>query len=379
MLNKKETESFFISSIDNEYIKKCVDLHKELGAFKRRPLTTIGTDFIKEKMNISIGLAFVIFQFLSYWINGVLIFYISYHFSNNLLKSIVSCIFFYSLFSVIFAFYRPIYSYDEPIQYLFILSSLFFLFNGKKLLFSICLILSIVSRETSLLLIPSLLILNQNKYIPIYNGALKINLIYFLGPIVFYFLYRFQFDYLFLNDYSDNPIVRFKNLSFNFQNKEFIIETIMALVNCTILPTYILIISRKKFLIFKTFFQSYFLALIINTSIVLISSYAREARLFTLPVLLVTPVIGIIIIDMFKKFEPYKTKRFILSCFLMFVFSKFIFLITNEKFYTTTIGMPEENFFNEYSSILLLIIALHFCFVEIYKTKKSIKEKNRFY
>ena len=243
------------------------------------------------------------------------------------------------------------------------------------MLFSICLILSIVSRETSLLLIPSLLILNQNKYIPIYNGALKINLIYFLGPIVFYFIYRFQFDYLFLNDYSDNPILRFKNLSFNFQNKEFIIETIMALVNCTILPTYILITSRKKFLAYKTFFQSYFLALIINTSIVLISSYAREARLFTLPVLLVTPVIGIIIIDMFKKFEPYKTKRFILSCFLMFVFSKFIFLITNEKFYTTTIGMPEENFFNEYSSILLLIIALHFCFVEIYKTKNLLKKK----
>lgn len=65
-------------------------------------------------------------------------------------------VFFHLLPTVLFAFFPPMYTYDEPLQYILLFLALIEFANRRRLLFMFWFSLAMLARETSAILLPSL-------------------------------------------------------------------------------------------------------------------------------------------------------------------------------------------------------------------------------
>ena len=143
----------------NDGMQDILNLHTTFPPFARRPLTTwaVKGTMLFFKCNASTG--FTIINFLFLYLNGIIIYFLSLSGNNNSTQSILNSIAFYLSFSVFFSFFAPIYTYDEPIQYFCLLGAIYFLAQKKWFVYLLAmpfLWLSLVARETSVLLFPAL-------------------------------------------------------------------------------------------------------------------------------------------------------------------------------------------------------------------------------
>ncbi|NNE77347.1 MAG: hypothetical protein HKN31_09775, partial [Pricia sp.] len=152
MLNENNTK------ISHVFLKSQIDYHKEIAPFARRPLTTLLIESTISSLSLRPGHAFILVNFFLLFVSGVLMYKLSSMLKATPIQALFNMAIYFSSFSVLFAFYPPVFSYDEPLQYCFILTALMAYVRQKWGLYILLFTLSLISRETSLLLLPALLL-----------------------------------------------------------------------------------------------------------------------------------------------------------------------------------------------------------------------------
>ena len=115
----------FKAEIDQGYLKEVYEFHKTVqAAFMKRPITTFLIEKIHQFFSIEIGTSFVVLNFSCLFLSSLLLFYLSKLLTKSTLKAYVNSLIFFLCFPIIFMFFVPIYTYDEPLQLVFIFAGL---------------------------------------------------------------------------------------------------------------------------------------------------------------------------------------------------------------------------------------------------------------
>lgn len=176
------------------------------------------------------------------------------------------------------AFFITNYTYDEPLQYLFLFTSLLALLKNNTALFFISFLLAVFTKETSVLFIGFLLLHYYKSRKEIFYSSLIA-----LGLFIAFQLFFFTEGNLLGVQAS-----RLELFDFNFETADRSLESIVSFLMVTLLGV---LLSIKVEKVFKWRF-SFFVILLINTAAVMCFAYSRESRLFALPLILFWPFAG---------------------------------------------------------------------------------------
>ncbi|HOY32083.1 MAG TPA: hypothetical protein PKW80_09410 [Bacteroidales bacterium] len=369
MINFK-TDSINTSktSISNDYLSAVIVYHKTEPAFAKRPLTTFLIEGFSKITSLNLGLSFTIINFFLFFLVGILIFYGSLALGNHLKASVLSIVCFFLSFTVLFSFFRSNYSYDEPLQYFFILIALFALFYKNWFVYIFSFSFALIVRESSVFLLPSIALFlfpDKEKTESFINWKYLKRIIVLSIPVFVYLLFLFVYlTYFRIWNQSKTDISgRLSYFHYNFQDANFSNESIISLFLAVGLHFYFIFWYLKDAgltLFERKLIKSFILTLIINSVVILLAAKAREIRLFALPLLFVWPIIGKVVLSEFKLMKTgYKNLKNLLFVPL-FLFLSFISLIISNYIYTLTEPDRNENFFHEYLGITLVLISLHF-------------------
>ena len=359
--------------VSNEYLTSAVEFHKSLPAFQKRPLTTFLINETVLRTKISIGTAFIIVNFLFLFISGVLIYHISLLFDKSNKMAIGNIIIYFTSFSILFAFFPPIYTYDEPVQFCLLLLSLISIYKEKWWRYIVLFSLSLIARESGLILLPGLMliIIYKDGTFSLKTSINKENLFkfgYLTVSIVVYFIFLRVF--LEQNDISQESKSDFRDrLShyyLNVQNQKHAFESLISFFLVLGLTLYLLFNGVKKKITslnkYSMYVRAFLITVIINSMVVLLTTKAREARLFVIPMFFIWPIFTKLFYEDMKlliSVKYYISTFRKLNYVAFFAFLNILNYILSFKVYETTVGDPNENYFNEYLFITIFLILTH--------------------
>ena len=279
------------------YLQKVVDYHQENITFARRPLTTWMIQACDQITGMGIGLCFILVNFFLFFLSGISLYRLARTWGASPLGAWLSQGSYFLAFSVLFAFFKPIYTYDEPLQYTCLFIALRFLSNRKWWGFWLYFLLALAARETSFMLYPALIwwLWQQHhrqwkQFAPEVFKLLIPLLIYI--PLILIYINSLE-----LAESTQKLVAeeRFKVFEFNFSSRAFILETIWAMV-LTLAPLFLTIAAHRALVRAPSKWRSreagILLVVVLNIALVLVAARAREARLFALPMILFWPVMG---------------------------------------------------------------------------------------
>lgn len=307
----------------HEFNESIWRLHKVHPAFAGR---FVITSLLSTLNNLGLPFvwSFLIINFSLLFLNGMLIAKISDHFGFSAKQTKINLCLFYLSFSILFAFFRSIDTYDDLMQYFFLFGAILTFLKNKNFVGSTFFLASLMTRETGLLLIPGLFLIIKNRSI-FYKFFLLI-----IPAVVFEIINLFIFYKLNLlhqnQDYLKNS--RFAHFIYNFQNLNFSIETTVSVFLVLAIPVYLLYKIYKKNLIEESHFnlmKASAVSILINTPIILLFTRAREARLFALPLVFAWPLLGYYFEKLKINFSFAKEKTFYIALFLIAILSAFIY------------------------------------------------------
>jgi hypothetical protein len=152
----------------------------------------------------------------------------------------------------------------------------------------------------------------------------------------------------------------------NFRNLKFTAESVVSFILAIGFHTYILYCYTRRNLlsaIEKRFVAAFILVLAINTLVVILTTQARETRLFALPLVFLFPFLGKFIL---KEYQYLRTKIArattgeIFKCLPFLLISILLIVGVTNRVYFQTIGSLSENLFNEYLAAVLIVLVSHF-------------------
>lgn len=377
--------------ISNGFLTSQIIYHKELPPFARRPLTTFLIESVANIFKITPGKAFILINFACLYISGVLLTLLSLKLYRNFRSVLLTILVYFSSFSILFAFFPPIFTYDEPLQYCFIFGSFIAFLEKRWMLFALFFFMAMVARESTVFLLPGIYLLFPvvEKYISKAVGISNSKKFIILSmPLVMYLVFIISFiesNQLWIA-FGEELTDRFSCLYANFKNEKFTIETITSFF-LTIGPfLYFLKVyfttsspgpSEKQFI------KAFWLCLIINTPIVVAATFAREARLFVLPLFFLWPFAGCFLSSELKLLSTYNYVHSVLrnlKYLAIFIFLNWINYLISFEVYSPSFGVQEDNYFNEYLFVLIFIMITHFLlrsFMRLTQTmKKTTTPKN---
>jgi hypothetical protein len=376
-------------SISNAALSKTIHLHKFHPVFFRRKITTWSIEGLSNILNIEIGVSFVIINFFFLFLSGLLIYILSKQITQNTNYSLISMVAYFLCFSNLFAFFPPVYTYDEPLQFCFILYSLFFFFKNKYWWFIFLFSISLIVRESGLILLPGLFFV----FIYDFKKSIKENLksLDFLKktlglsiPIVVYlfYVYIIMIDNASKNDSKEYFLQRFSYIKWNLQSFQFAIESICSMLLIFALPLYFLYYyfrnKTQLSIITSKLIKAFLITLIINTLIVFLNTKAREVRLFVIPLFYLWPIFGVLFLNDFKLLFNVKAYRSLLlnKTYVFYgVILNILAFIFSFVIYHPTSG-PRLGVFNLYLFISFSIIIAHF-FISKSKPEAYIQKKSQ--
>lgn len=354
--------------LSSDYLEYVVSLHQSDPTFAKRPLTTMLIVTVSDNTALSIAESFLLVQWVLLVLCGIALGLLSNEWLQKRTLTRVNLLMFYLSFSVVFLFFEPIYSYDEPLQYLLIFMSMLFFMQNKLLLFLLSFSLACVARESSLFLLPGLFFIKHSSFKIQLNAQWK-TLLSMALIVGLYFIFRvYQSEVLGLNSNAEKQdfLARFVALKTNFGGFAPIQNTIMSMLVVLLPWVYLLWWNYKNqtevFMKHRSSIVAFGLALLINTPIVLLLTNAREVRLFFLPVFFLLPIAGAFLN---KAFLHYFSKEVLLQSMrnkkhlfvlLLITLLNFVFTMLTFRFEYTT---QKANFFNEYLFILVNLVLMH--------------------
>ena len=280
MLNRG-AETWDEQPLPYDYIETVIAVHGDGSdpAFARRPWTTISIAALT-----AIGLtpkqAFIAVGLIGFFIAGVLVFLIAMRLGLGERSALWSQAFFHGSPTVLCAWFDPLYTYDEPIQYAAALAALLALLHQRWVVYVPVLMIALMARETSLLLLPACILIASKR---------KLTIIASLVSVALFIAWLMIAPHgTSVSALSTDLARRADYLSFNF-SAERICETIGFMLLVLVLP---LFLAFRHLSLIGNWFRPFVIVLCLNAPLVLAGAYAREARLFALPLVLLWPFMG---------------------------------------------------------------------------------------
>jgi hypothetical protein len=258
------------------FLRYIIRLHAEtVGPFTRRPVTTA---LLRE--------ADAFFQ--NAWLSflsvqgalltaGALALHLAARREDGPRAALLSQLIYFASFTILFSFVTPNDAFDEPAQYFFLFLALYFLRAGYAAAFSATFFLACLSRETSLLAVPGLLLLEERR--PTLRCLPK-----YLLPIAAWAVFYFGKE-------APGDPGRFLYWTKNFASGKISFETLVSASLALGLPAATYFADGGPRLRAR-WTKAFFLTLALNTPIVLYAAYARESRLLALPLIFLWPRCG---------------------------------------------------------------------------------------
>ena len=356
--------------ISNGFLTSQIKYHKEFGPFARRPFTTWLIETTSETFGMKLGVAFVPVNFFLLFLSGILIYFLSICLKQNKQQGLFNMLCYFLTFSILFAFFPPVFSYDEPLQYCFILLGLLAFVQKKWVFYVLFFSLALVTRETTVLLLPALLIFlpglktASKKWFAI--DRLRLSALIVL-PVVFYgaFIAIYLWKHQLIGATKTEMISRYSCFLENFEDTKNTVESLASFFVSLGVPLYFafLFLKRKgKNNFHQKFVYAFLLTVLINSPIVFVSSFARESRLFALPLFFLWPMVSQLFGKDLKILSSLKTCtqllmkwRYLLP-FLILNFLNYWFCFR----YYQKLGLGENTYFAEYLFLSIFIITTHF-------------------
>lgn len=317
---------------NDEYgVSLCLD-RMQLCEFYRRPLMYRLQMFLFGQ-GIPYQFSFVVISFLGIFITGIMLTKISklIGFAEKFL--LITLLAFYTHFTIVFAFFDSMSTYDEPLMYVFLSSAIYFILRQKLILAFPFFLLACIARETSFMLLPILFM------VP-FNSTLRTRILFSALLLIAYCLYFFYYVPSHLRFESASFLVhdRIYAWQHNFRNIYEAIQSILCMILATALPFYMLYtcLYKPSITVFQKRWIQFTLVLIaLNNIIVLAFGLAAEARLFTLPLLLAFPMLPLYFQQNPLQF-PWKNMLFLISLFAVIIMS-ILFVIFGYRCYESNI------------------------------------------
>ncbi len=363
MLNENNTR------ISHGFLKSQIDYHQEIAPFARRPLTSFLIESVTGKFGLRSGHAFILVNFILLFLSGLFLFRLSKTLKESTEQALVNMSVYFLSFSVLFAFFPPVFSYDEPLQYCFILLSLIAFVQKKWGWYVPFFTLALISRETSMLLLPALLIfmpgLGKFNFRSLSKEHLRLG-IPILLPLLIYGIYLALFIYT--NDQLKATQIemasRYSCFLENFESTKNTVETWISLFLALAPFLYLTMVYVKREVVpirQKKWVYAFLLTVIINTPIVILTAFARETRLFALPLFFIWPVFAsrfgedIKLLFSFGLYSRVFKKWSYLFGFVALNTVNFWFCFQMYR----QLGLGENTFFGEYLFTITALMVLH--------------------
>ena len=362
MLNENNTK------LSQVFLKSQIRYHQEFAPFARRPLTSMLIEGTSGVFGISLGEAFVLVNFTLLYVCSLLVYKISLNLGGSSRQGLFNLAFFFLTFSILFSFFPPIFTYDEPLQYCLLLLSLLALLNNKRGYFAVFFFFALVARESSVFLFPGMVLIGlglDTVKLWAFKDVRKWVLLFL--PLLLYGVYLIMFFRLagIWGETTDLESNRFQSIYENFGTQANVVETVFSFILVLGPVLYLLFVSKKSKTftnIQKRYITAFFIGVIINTPVIMLATLAREARLYALPLIFLWPLAG----QMFSReiWLMCRPQNY-LKCFSS-LRNKLYLLITLLLNYYISIKLyvpsfpSQDNFFNEYLFIMLLVISVHY-------------------
>lgn len=368
------------SRIAHQFFDQVYTYHLEHPAFAARPLTSWLMDAVHRTFDVTYANSFLFVNFLLLFFCGVILYMVSREWRATHREGIASILVFYSSFTVLYAFFSPIYTYDEPAQYVLLFLTLLFLTKKLHLLAGASFFGALIARETSVFLIPALLILfvphhkTLTGFFTQHRTAWRAY-VSLLLPVLFYAIFMYWYmSHIGMAAASEQYLTaeRFSHIAYNFKHVYFGIESVLSLIFAIGIPVFMLsrwvrhreldLSERKRLLAFLVISA-------INIPIVFLSARAQEARLFSLPLIVMWPVLGVYMVRLVpvysKQLMTYgqlwqMTQRRISLLFHLLLWLSIISVLSLFIWYVYT-PMTSGNFslgYQWYAQIMATLIAI---------------------
>lgn len=380
-------ERFFSLSsrwIEPSYIHAFFLSRLKFGEFARRPVTTFLIQLF-ESLELSLESSFLIVLYSGLFLAVILLFRLSLAFTN-VKGARWSVLIFLTSFWVINAFFTEIYAYDEPWQYVFLFAAFDRIRLKKWFQFSFWFLCALITRESSLLLLPGIVLFLLIEE-PLFNKSNLIRLFKVLWtlPVYGFFLW-FIVQGKELEEKSSSYMrdERFKHLFYSFETIDIGIVTLTSFLAAMLIPVLMIVINRKNIRgDIKPWIYAFVLNFGINTFITFFFTMGRETRIFAQPVLMISPFLGIFMLAFWKENKnslmiasPTIKGLSIWGADLIFIacLSFAISLFSYEIYWPT-----ETKFFNGFQHWIFLALCASAIFFYMYfkSTNKENKEPTR--
>ena len=364
MLNENNTQ------ISHVFLKSQIDYHKEIAPFARRPFTTFLIESSSKVFGLKSGYAFIVVNFFLLFLSGLLLYKLSKKLKATKKQALLNMLVYFSSFSILFAFFPPVFTYDEPLQYCFILSALIAFTQKRWVWYVILFTLALVTRETSMLILPAFTLFivwirPENETLSVKAHGVWASLV--LSPLLFYsfFIGIYIWQNQLLDATQSEMSSRYSCFLENFENNKNTVESLTSIFLSLGPFLYFSCIALNKLhlpLFKKNVINAFLVTVAINTPIVILTAFARESRLFALPLLFIWPMFMQLFGKELKLIFSFRTYALI--------FKKipygFVFLILNGLNYVLcfhiyrNMELGENTYFAEYLFILNFCLISHF-------------------
>lgn len=362
------------------YISYAIEVHRNIEpAFAKRPLTTWSIEGLNT-LGLDEYWAFVTHSFLFIFLCGCLVYGLAIKLGASVKEASVAQAIFHVLPTVMFAFFIPVYTYDEPLQYFFILLTLYGLLCRRSILAIVSLSLALIARETTIILFPALLMVGIQQFGGQFRKALGKMFVMLGIPILLYAIFLFFYiPYRGLEDASSKDFAsRLQFFNENFKNAEMAGESLSFLylsigLSIFLIATYAIRGDLSK--VNRVLVRGFLLTMFLNTLVILLATKAREARLFFLPVLLISPLLGrawLRDLNRMGGMKGYFKIRAYWPGMLLFLFGASILVLFSDHVFRLSDGVGSRNLHHEYflaQSLFILLNVLNTAYM--YKIKIS--------
>ncbi len=358
------------SRISNGFLTSQIKYHEEFAPFARRPLTSWCIEGTSKLFDLKLGYSFIIVNFFFLFLSGVLIFMVSHKIGARRIQTYGNLFAYFLSYSILFSFFPPVFTYDEPIQYCCILLAFLALLERKWLLYIVLFTLALIARETSVLLLPGFIYSfagtkdNNAKRtfgLDIKNSGLIVLPVLFYGAFLAFYLSTTNSWSVTQGELSQ----RFSCFLENFENEKNSVESITSFFLAIGTFFYLAIFAlknRELKITYKKYLHAFLLTLALNSPIVFLTAFARESRLFALPLFFIWPLVAQLIEGSFSRSSGIRTYQQLRNN-KIFIVLFFLFNILNYLYcfeYYKKLGLGENTYFAEYLFCMLLILSLHF-------------------
>lgn len=341
MLNFRDWNAYPEGQVPaNQYLLDVLTYHETLPAFARRPLTSWLLEAGKAVSGAAnFGYAFILIQTSLLALSAFFLVRLARILGLDQRKANASALVYFGGYSIAFAFFPGNYMYDEPAQYVFFfLTAIYWVKESPVSVFFA--ILSCLSRETTLLLLPFLPVFfpikdGWKRLIPVFiPSLLAVASLWFFTPVTESVSSEFgrRWDLLFQ-----------KNFETTANGVQVVLTTLLVIV-------YPFVFLKDG--VYPTKQRLILVGLILfNVSTVWFFGIGREARLYALPMLFLWPYLGLGV----EQLKVILQKVSALMLMLGMGWAAYYLFFYRTK----TVGfMAEMHYFREYGVFLAMLIGL---------------------